>query len=121
MVSRLVEYHGDFKVILKIASTTDFVVQVKEANIATRSLSARRNVMQAVEFKTVIRNHAIQIPDSLHLDSGMPVKVVLLYSESPRKPTSGDADQEITEYFGCLPNFPERGEQGNFEQRLVID
>ena len=77
--------------------------------------------MQAVEFKTVIRNHAIQIPDSLHLDSGMPVKVVLLYSESPRKPVSGDADQEIAEYFGCLPYFPERGEPGNFEQRLVID
>jgi hypothetical protein len=77
--------------------------------------------MQAVEFQTVIRNHAIQIPDSLHLDSGMPVKVVLLYPEPPRKQASGEADQAIVEYFGCFPNFPERAEQGNFEQRLVID
>lgn len=73
--------------------------------------------MQAVQFESIIRNHSIPVPESVMLSSGLPVRVVVLFDETNTFQSISEADPEIAHFFGCLPNFPERDLQGEYEQR----
>lgn len=70
--------------------------------------------MQAIEFESIINNHTIPVPDSVTLASGTPVRVVVIFGEAR-------ADPSIAEFYGCLPDFPEREPQGEYEQRLEVE
>ncbi|MDS4040575.1 MAG: hypothetical protein RKP20_05300 [Candidatus Competibacter sp.] len=54
------------------------------------------------------------MPDSVTLASGTPVRVVVIFGEAR-------ADPSIAEFYGCLPDFPEREPQGEYEQRLEVE
>lgn len=73
--------------------------------------------MQAIEFQSIIKNRSIPMPESVMLTNGLPVRVVVLFDEPEASRLIGEADPEIARFFGCLPNFPERAPQGEYEQR----
>jgi len=73
--------------------------------------------MQAIEFESIIKNHSIPMPESVMLASGLPVRVVVLFDEPGKLLSTTGADPEIASFFGCLPDFPDRESQGEYEQR----
>lgn len=73
--------------------------------------------MQAIEFNSIIKNQSIPMPESVMLASGLPVRVVVLFNEPDKSSLTTCADPEIARFFGCLPDFPDRESQGEFEQR----
>jgi hypothetical protein len=73
--------------------------------------------MQAIEFESIIENRFIPVPESARLTSGLPVRVIVLFDEVKQSASKSKADPEIADFFGCLPNFPERDLQGEYEQR----
>ena len=77
--------------------------------------------MQAVEFESIVRNHVIPVPASVQLASDTAVRIVVLYEQSKTPPLGTRADTEIADFFGCLPDFPDREPQGEYEKRLEID
>jgi len=73
--------------------------------------------MQAIEFESVIRDdHSIPMPESVILANGLPVRVVVLFDQINKSQSISKADPEIAGFFGCLPDFPERELQGEYEQ-----
>lgn len=73
--------------------------------------------MQAIEFKSIVKNHSIPMLESVMLTNGLPVRVVVSFDESETSKLIGKADPDVARFFGCLPNFPERDSQGEYEHR----
>jgi hypothetical protein len=40
--------------------------------------------MQAIEFESIMQDHSIPVPESVTLTKGLPVRVVVLFSDQPK-------------------------------------
>jgi antitoxin ChpS len=48
------------------------------------NINSRVIDMQVIEFDSIIENRFIPVPESVRLTSGLPVRVVVLFSDQPK-------------------------------------
>ncbi|MCC8991101.1 MAG: hypothetical protein LM514_00520 [Streptococcus sp.] len=78
--------------------------------------------MQVIEFNSIVKNQSIPVPESVTLDSGLLVRVVVLFDEPDKSSLTTCTDPEIARFFGCLPDFPDRESQGDYSNpRQVVN